>query len=161
MGLVWLVAGVTTMLLLPDTMLERTIDYTWFAIMLALLGMFILALLGMQAIADAPKREAWIARRTVGLRRFGVIPLTVFFIETPLRETYAHAWNALAPGWNNSLGVTLLFAATVALIWFGIVRLWSTARYVGSMEWWLVKAYRAMRAMTDKPDALKDRAPTV
>jgi hypothetical protein len=153
-GALWFIGGVVMMFLLPETMLKRSIDWTWFAIMALQLGLFILILLGAQLLADAPKREGVLRKWTTALRRFGVIPLTVFFIETPLRESYAHLWNWLWPGWNNTMGITLLFAATVALLWFLIVWIWEKVKYVGSIEWLLVWVYRKLKLITQKPDVI-------
>lgn len=150
-GSACLVIGAVTIFLLPDTMLERTIDWTWYAIMFVLLGLFLLILMGSHRLTDKPERSAILRRRLHPLLRFGYVPLTVFFLETPIRELYAHLWDTLASGWNDSMAVTLLFGATLVGIWFVVLWLWERCHYLGSLEWLLAKLYRGMRFQSEKP----------
>lgn len=153
-GLAWLIVGGVTMFLLPDTMLERTIDWTWYAITFVLLGLFILLLVGLQRLFDAPARQALFHRRLYPLLRFGRVPLTVFFLETPVRELYMHVWNAIWPGWSDTIPVTLMFAASLVGLWAIFLWLWEKASYIGTVEWLLAQVYRWCRVLSDKPSAI-------
>ncbi|MFA6525530.1 MAG: acyltransferase family protein [Patescibacteria group bacterium] len=149
-GLFWFITGAVVMFLLPDTMLERTIDWTWYSIMLAQLGIFILIILGIQALVDNPKRENFFRKRMKLINYFGVISLSIFFLETLLRELYAHLWNSVWPGWNDTINMTLLFGATLVVIWSGFVYLWKRCGNKGSLEWMLTKFYRAVKVRSEK-----------
>jgi phosphatidylglycerophosphate synthase len=131
-------------------MLERTIDWTWYSIMLAQLGIFILIILGIQALVDNPKRENFFRKRMKLINYFGVISLSIFFLETLLRELYAHLWNSVWPGWNDTINMTLLFGATLVVIWSGFVYLWKRCGNKGSLEWMLTKFYRAVKVRSEK-----------
>ncbi|MFA6272080.1 MAG: acyltransferase family protein [Patescibacteria group bacterium] len=155
-GLFWLITGATIMFMLPDTMLERTIDWTWYSIMLAQLGIFILIILGVQALVDNPKREAFFSKRIRLIKYFGVISLSIFFLETPLRELYAHLWNWVWPGWNDTINMTLIFGATLVVIWSGLVYLWKKSENNGGLEWMLAKFYRSMKVRSEKVYKIED-----
>ncbi len=100
----------------------------WFAKVFFELGTFTLIAWALIAVAGAGRRRWHIFQRTARMS------ITVFILQTPLSEAFAAALTALIPGWNATLGVTLLFALANTALWMGIVALWSRAGYRFTVE---------------------------
>jgi hypothetical protein len=104
MAAVWLVAGVTAYVLLPETMLERAVDPMWYTIMVAQVGLFLLLAIAFVAFFDetTAARGAGRAKAFTFVHRFGVVGLSVFVLETPVSQLLANAVSTVRPGWNES-----------------------------------------------------------
>lgn len=153
-GAVWLAAGAVGYALLPDTMLERSVDEMWYAIIVAQVGLFVLLVALSWRFVDA-RAAAAAAPRKAGLWRLcGSASLTIFTWETPVRSLYARLWDALFPGWSARIPVVLLFALTMVLLWLAAILVWKRARFVGSMEWLVGRIYAALRRPSAKEEAL-------
>lgn len=140
MAAVWLVAGVASYLLLPETMLERAIDPMWFTIMVAQVGLFLLLAIAFIRFFDetTPAKAVSRTKAFSFVRRFGVAGLSVFIIETPVSQLVANALSALSPGWNDSMAATLVFAAVLVGLWGAALALWERTGYAFSVERLLV-----------------------
>jgi hypothetical protein len=158
-GVVWLLAGAVGYLLLPDTMLERSVDEMWYAIIVAQVGLFVLLVALSWHFVDArgaaPATASANASRRPGLWRLcGSASLTIFTWETPVRSLYARLWDAIFPGWSARIPVVLLFALTMVLIWLAAILLWKRVRFVGSIEWLVGRLYAALKRPSAKEEAL-------
>jgi len=152
LGAVWLVAGIVGLVLLPDTMLERDVDLTWYFIIVFQLGLFLLLLAGVLLITDVA-RISWVDRLLSPLRRLGAVSLSVFMLETVLSQILVRIGDALSPGWRLTIGPCLAFGALNVLLWAGIVLLWSRSGFRFSMEWCTVQVYRLFGQTSRKLDA--------
>ena len=150
-GVAWLAAGAVGYVLLPDTMLERSVDEMWFTIIVAQVGLF--ALLVALSWRSVDARAPAPPRRPGPWRLCGSASLTIFIWETPVRSLYARLWDVIFPGWSARIPVVLLFALTMVLIWLAAISLWKRARFVGSMEWLVGRIY----AVLGRPSA-KEKA---
>lgn len=144
MAAVWLVVGVVAYFLLPPTMLERAVDPMWFTIMVAQVGLFLLLAIAAVAVFDevAPEKAAARVRAASFVRRFGVAGLSVFVLETPVSQVAANVLTMMRPGWNDSMGATLLFAAVMVGLWGVLLAAWEKVGYAFSVEWLLVRVMR-------------------
>ena len=160
-SLVWLAAGAIGYILLPDTMLERSVDEMWFAIIVMQVGLFSLLVLVVWSLSDvngaSPARG--VRGATAGpLALCGRASLTIFIWETPVRSLYAMLWDAVAPGWSRSIPVVVLFGLTMSAIWVLVVLVWRRARFIGSVEWVVGRLYAAIGRPSAKEEALSPAA---
>jgi hypothetical protein len=81
LGILLFIGGVALYILLPDTMLQRSIDPVWFALMMAQNGLFMLFILAALKFYDfgKPRNPGIISRF---FKRFGIAGLSIFFIES-------------------------------------------------------------------------------
>lgn len=125
-GAALVAVGLAGALILPTDL--HGVSAFWFAKVLLELGMFVLL--------------AWIVVRVGGfgsdrrhiLHRVARMSLTVYLLQTVLAEALAALLTALFPGWNLTIGATILFAVGNIVIWLGIVALWSRAGYRFTVE---------------------------
>ncbi len=149
-GLLILIIGVVSYILLPDTMLERSIDLSWFFLVIIQLGAFLLMTLGLLVIFDFCKEEKKVKRAKwfIWIRRIGMIALTIFMLETVFSELVARLWSILFPNWNMDMGITFVFAGFNVLLWVLIGKLWEFADYKFSIEWLFVKVVSKFKKST-------------
>jgi hypothetical protein len=100
-----------------------------------------------------PQKAASRAAKASFVRRFGVAGLSVFLLETPVRELLAKALSAVAPGWNGTMGAALLFGAALVVGWGLTLVAWEKAGYAYSVERMLVWAMARMGKRSTKLDA--------
>jgi hypothetical protein len=79
------------------------------------------------------------------------VSLTVFMLEGTLAMGLRLALDAVAPGWNESLGVVVGFGLANVLLWHALLVAWERADYRGSLEWWLAR----IRRTEDRIQALR------
>jgi hypothetical protein len=151
-GGIFVIIGVLGLFLLPDTMLERDLDYTWYSIMVFLFGAFILILASGIRVFDLASEEKRIARKRVTLmvRRFGTMALSIFFIETLLSDLLALIWGILIPGWSDDMGLTVAFGFFVLIVWALLLWAWEKAEYRFSIEWFVARWSRRLGKETEK-----------
>lgn len=85
--------------------------------------------------------------RTVWIRRFGMISLSVFILENPVTAIMGRLFHKMFGNpdaevdafMTNAPAIILYFALTMVL-WFLIVRLWEKAGFKYSFEWLSIKA---------------------
>ncbi len=130
-----LTAGIAAYVILPDTMLERSIDGKWYAIMLAQLGLFTLITAGFVHWYDVRGD----GRGPVGLSRFfarfGVAGLTVFFWESVVSAAVYRVIRLIYPGVAFSINQSLLYGFALALLWGVGLIAWEKRRYRYGLEY--------------------------
>lgn len=135
-GVLLLAAGVSASLFAPDTMLQRSIDWTWYAMMLTQGGVIIIGLAAahrwLDRYGDGNGMDGLVART---LTRFSRASLTVLFGETVIAESASRIMSAVAPGWNLSLFAALVFGVASATAWAVILGIWERSDYRYSVEW--------------------------
>jgi hypothetical protein len=126
--------GLAGVVLLPTNL--HGLSLFWYARVILELGVFLLIAWILLRVAGEGKDRSHIFQRTARMS------LTVYLLQTPLAEALAAALTAIRPGWNATIGVTLLFAAANVTLWLGIVALWSRARYRFTIEHLWVRLFR-------------------
>ncbi|RIE05913.1 hypothetical protein [Candidatus Cryosericum terrychapinii] len=137
LSLALLTTGVLLYIGLPDTMLQRSIDLKWYAIMTAQLGLF----LGMMLVAlrhyDFRREED--ARRissvSAFIYRFGVAGLTAFFLESVISACIYRVLSLFVPGLHFGLPAALLYGGALALCWGFFLMLWEKVQFRYGLEY--------------------------
>ena len=140
LGVLLLAAGVSASFFAPDTMLQRSIDWTWYALMLAQGGVILIGLAAAHCWLDrSDDGHVSDGRAARILTRFSRASLTVLFGETVLAESASRLISAIAPGWNLSLSAAIVFGMASATAWALMLRIWERADYRYSVEWGWVR----------------------
>jgi peptidoglycan/LPS O-acetylase OafA/YrhL len=137
-----LVGGAVSYVLLPDTMLKRSIDETWFCIMLIQAGFLTLVVLAGGTLGlRAWRRRGGRAGNPTGnlVREFGRVSLSVFLAEPVMSALGGQLLGALAPGWNASIAGTLAVGLGYLAFWVGLLLLWRRAGYRFGLEWFFAR----------------------
>lgn len=136
--------GVALYIFLPDTMLERSIDMKWYSIMLAQLGLFsLLTLLCIRLYKSKRLSRKAGKARISGLGfffyRFGVAGLTVFFVESVVSGIVYRLLLLIWPGLSFSIGQSLLYGITMAILWGIFLIFWEKSHYRYGIEYWYAR----------------------
>jgi len=154
MGIVLFLTGVLMYIKLPDNMLERGIDFKWFAIMTAQLGLFLILILFVLQIFDVKKdrTKKKISRTSNFLRRFGVAGLTPFFFESIISAMVFRLLNLMNPGLQFSLSGSLMYGFCLAMSWGLFLIFWEKKQYRYGIEYYYSKImnYYGKSAKHDK-----------
>jgi hypothetical protein len=145
LGLLLLAAGIAGWVFGPSSMLRRSIDSTWFSIMLVQAGVILLGVTGFHWRLDA----TGVAARSAGplarmFTRFSRASLSVLFGETVLAECAGRVLDGVLPGWNLSLTAAVLFGVASAALWTLVLARWERSNYRGSLEQGWVRAMAAL-----------------
>lgn len=111
---------------------------------IAILGPMFMALTFLVWLMDlnGDKAKAWWARRTRGVRAFGILSLTAFVLEGPVGAVIHRALLPLMPDFPTNAGfLFLILAPAITTLWYVGLKLWARAGFVGSFEWltvWLL-----------------------
>jgi hypothetical protein len=124
--------------------------------MVAQVGLFLLLCIGFIRFFDqaAPSKVTARAKGSSFVRRFGVAGLSVFMIETPVSELLSKGVSAAAPGWNQSMGNTLIFAAALVVLWGLALKLWERSGYAFSVERLLIRVMAMAGKRSTKLDVV-------
>jgi hypothetical protein len=159
MGVLWLAAGILGLFVLPATMLEREVDLYWYFLMLFQLGLFLLlAAAALSAVDFWRTKPRILVHALQPIRRLGMASLSIFMLETVLSQTLVKLADALFPAWSLHIGPCLAFGALNALLWAGIIAVWSRFGFRYSMEWLTVRVYALLKRPSNKvaaPDMLR------
>jgi len=138
LGSLLLVIGVVFYIVLPDTMLKRSIDPVWFAIMMAQLGLFALLILGVLTWFDFKNHKPGVLALFFG--RYSKGGLTVFFVESLLSATIMSTLGAF--GIKPTLDITgaLLFGFGLTLFWGFVLILWEKKKYRYGIEYFMSRS---------------------
>lgn len=138
LGIVLFVGGVALYILLPDTMLQRSIDPVWFALMMAQNGLFMLFVLAVLKFYDfgKPRKPGFISRFFI---RFGVAGLTIFFIESMVSAAIASILRMFIPSLTFDIPSALLFGLILALLWGIILTQWEKVGYKYGIEYFYTR----------------------
>ncbi len=131
-GSVLLAVGVLFYIILPDTMLKRSIDPIWFAIMMAQLGLFALLILGVLTWYDFKKHKSGVIARFFG--RYSKGGLSVFFVESLLSALIMSSLRSLGFKIYLDISGALLFGLSLTLFWGFVLILWEKKHYRYGIE---------------------------
>ncbi len=102
------------------------------------LAFFIIIQLWLYKYLDLATDEKYAVRqqRTTGMRRFGMLALTVYIFEPFVAEVFMQLANVVfGTGWNNQLPYVLLFGLFLLIFWYFALKVWEKYRFAGSLEW--------------------------
>ncbi|MCX6064082.1 MAG: hypothetical protein NTV26_07905 [Caldiserica bacterium] len=137
LSLALLTTGVVLYVGLPDTMLQRSIDLKWYAIMTAQLGLFLVMMLAALRHYDFRREED--ARHmsfvSTFLYRFGVAGLTAFFLESVVSACIYRVLSLMIPGLHFGLLAALVYGLVLALCWGFFLMLWERAHFRYGLEY--------------------------
>lgn len=150
MGIILFLGGVILYIMLPDTMLERSIDPVWFALMMAQNGLFMLLILLVLKVYDFGKNKSLNVISRFFLR-FGIVSLTVFFIESVISAAIASSMRWLISDLFFDIPKALLYGLSLALLWGVFLKFWQKADYRYGLEYWYTKILKGSM----KADKLK------
>lgn len=134
-GSLLFVYGIGLYIFLPDTMLERSIDLIWYAIMMAQLGLFQLIVIGFIALYDLKPRKMGLLSRTFS--RFSRGGLSVFFIESVVSALIHRLLVWVLPDFYFGLWPSLGYGLVLAVFWSCMLVLWEKADYRYGIEYWI------------------------
>jgi surface polysaccharide O-acyltransferase-like enzyme len=136
LSLALLATGVLLYVGLPETMLQRSIDLKWYAIMTAQLGLFLGMMLAALGHYDFRREED--ARHmsfvSTFIYRFGVASLTVFFLESVVSACIYRVLSLLIPGLHFGLLASLVYGLVLALCWGFFLMLWERVQFRYGLE---------------------------
>jgi hypothetical protein len=135
LGAILVLAGIAGWAFAPQTMLRRSIDWTWYSITLVQAGVMLAGVPLIHARLDAgharPAPPGFVERVFL---RFSQASLSVLFAETVLAECAGRVLGWVAPGWNRTLIPTIAFAAAVTVVWSLALAAWSRQGFRWSLE---------------------------
>ena len=102
------------------------------------LALFIIIQLWLYKYLDLASDEKHQVRQqhTTGMRRFGMLALTVYILEPFVAELFMKPANIIfGAGWNDQLPHVLLFGFFLLLFWYFALKAWEKYRFAGSLEW--------------------------
>jgi uncharacterized membrane protein YidH (DUF202 family) len=137
LSLALLTTGILLYIGLPDTMLQRSIDLKWYAIMTAQLGLFLGMILVVLRHYDFRREET--ARHmsfvSTFMYRFGVAGLTAFFLESVISACIYRVLSLFVPGLHFGLIAALLYGFALALCWGFFLMLWEKVQFRYGLEY--------------------------
>ncbi|PKM86356.1 MAG: hypothetical protein CVU85_08185 [Firmicutes bacterium HGW-Firmicutes-10] len=141
LGILLFVGGVVLYITLPDTMLQRSIDPVWFALMMAQNGLFMLFVLAVLKFYDfgKPRFPGFISRFFI---RFGVAGLTIFFIESVVSAAIASTMRIFIPSLAFDIPGSLTFGLILALLWGVALIVWEKSGYKFGIEYFYTRVLK-------------------
>jgi hypothetical protein len=138
LGILLFVGGVALYILLPDTMLQRSIDPVWFALMMAQNGLFMLFVLAVLKFYDfgKPRLPGLISRFFI---RFGIAGLTIFFIESVVSAAIASTLRIFVPSLAFDIPGSLTFGLILAVAWGFVLIVWEKTGYKYGIEYFYTR----------------------
>lgn len=154
LGILLFVGGVVLYITLPDTMLQRSIDPVWFALMMAQNGLFMLFVLAVLKFYDfgKPRVPGFISRFFI---RFGVAGLTIFFIESVVSAAIASTLRIFIPSLAFDIPGSLTFGLILALLWGVVLIIWEKFGYKYGIEYFYTRVLKKYGGSA-KADKLKE-----
>ncbi|MBW6458208.1 MAG: hypothetical protein K0B52_03505 [FCB group bacterium] len=105
-----------------------------------------------------PEKRARFAGRTLWIRRFGIVTLTLYIIEAVpgmfISEFFHHRFggkvlwavaNTEQNAFMNNFPAIVLFVGSMFALWMLITWLWEKIHFIGSFEWLMVKVQGRFR----------------
>lgn len=135
-ALAFLSVGIALYVKLPDTMLQRSIDPKWYAIMTVQIGLFLLLILAAIGLFDARGNpgEKKLNPASKFFYRFGVAGLTAFFLESVASALVFRLLKTLSPSMTFSMGAALAYGFLLAISWGLILMVWERIGYRYGLE---------------------------
>jgi hypothetical protein len=131
-------------------MLERSIDFKWFAIMTAQLGLFMMLMLLVLRLFDFGKDKENILEHKKLTRfpkffyRFGVAGLTPFFLESLVSAIVFRKLSFFMPGLSFDIKESLIYGFCLAIMWGLLLMLWEKKEYKYGIEYFYVRILRKL-----------------
>ncbi len=155
-ALLLLATGITAYVNLPDTMLERSIDPKWFAIMTAQLGLFLMLIIAFLRVYDFRKGKG---SRKISIpakffSRFGVAGLTAFFLESIVSALVFRMISTDAHSISFDVSGSLAYGFVLALLWGIFLIFWEKKHYRFGIEYFYCRIL-ARFGKSSKEDKLK------
>jgi len=157
LGLILFGVGVALYILLPDTMLQRSIDPVWFALMMAQNGLFMLLILVALKVYDFKKQHK-LNMLSQFFRRFGVAGLSIFFIESVVSASVYSLLRLIYPNISFDIPQALLFGFILAMLWGGVLILWEKVGYKYGIEYFYTKFLKPTGG-SEKENKLLEKLP--
>ena len=149
--------GILAYILLPDTMLERGIDPSWFAIMIAQLGLFALMVYGSLWYFDLRPNPKKPSKAIIFIERFGIAGLTVFFIESVVSALIARILRVFVPSLSFDIFGALSYGLILAILWGFLLIAWEKTGYRYGIEYWIAKGLRKV-GKSEKQEKLSGKS---
>lgn len=135
-SLIFFITGIVMYIMLPDTMLERSIDMKWYSIILAQIGLFMLMVLGVLKVFDFSKKTSLKNNFLIKfVTRFGVAGLTVFFVESIVSAFVFRFLRLMMPDLTLTMTQALIYGFTLSLFWGIVLILWEKTGYQYGLEY--------------------------
>lgn len=133
-----LTAGILLYIKLPDTMLQRSIDLKWYAIMTAQLGLFLGMILFVLWQFDfrRPENTRPLSSVSTFISRFGVAGLTVFYFESVVSACLHRLMTFFIPNLHFTLTASLIYGFVLAIGWGLFLMLWQRVQYRYGLEYY-------------------------
>ncbi len=135
-----LIIGVALYINLPDTMLQRGIDFKWYSIMMAQLGLFMIMVISALKLYDFRKTSCMtLGSLSKFVYRFSFGGLSVFFIESVFSACVYRVLKTIDPELSFSLGTALIYGFSLALFWGLVLVAWEKNGYKYGIEYFYGK----------------------
>jgi hypothetical protein len=133
-GVTYFIVGILGYIFAPETMLERSIDLTWYFIMVAQIGLFMLMILLALYIFDFREHKPRLISKFIS--RFGVAGLTAFFFESFVSALIFKFLNLFV---KIEFGIpgAILYGLSLAILWGLIFIIWEKKSYRYGVEYWM------------------------
>ncbi|MHC1706131.1 MAG: hypothetical protein AB9842_01280 [Bacteroidales bacterium] len=104
-------------------------------------------------------RQRWV--RTLGIRRIGMVALSVYFFEPVVAEILKNGVDIIVgnTSWTRHFYWVLLFGLGCLSVWWMIIRYWAKVNFAGSLEWmtaWLLLRLAGKRSTKTDLSSIKD-----
>jgi surface polysaccharide O-acyltransferase-like enzyme len=152
LGIFFLVFGFAGM-----TEFDKTIskpDYFWYFKTQFELGVFILMILLSVLVIES---SSLFSRRFEVIKWFGRISLTIYMFETVTSEVLRFAWFRVTPLWDQTINGCLTFGFANILLWIIVLFFWSRRKFRFSIEYFLVKLFKAAGKDSSQLDAIQGK----
>jgi hypothetical protein len=115
--------------------------------LISIVGPIVLTITATMHLMDlrSDKAKAGWVKRTRLLRTFGILSLTAFVLEGPLSAVIRRLVELFEPDFTRDAEfIFLIFAPLILVLWVVILKLWSRARFAGSLEWLMIRGIGAL-----------------
>jgi hypothetical protein len=137
-----LIAGIGIFLIRDTGFYLNIYDTPGMGPLLGILGPMLIVIAVFLRIMDFSKserREQWL-KRSVWLRRFGILALTVFILEGTVVQLLSRIFSLIKPDWGgNGLIRLFIFCHFVLILWGLLLKLWSRVNFKYSLEYFIVE----------------------
>jgi|LGOV01.1.fsa_nt_gb uncharacterized membrane protein YidH (DUF202 family) len=139
-GVLFFLLGIFMYLNTEDTMLERSIDLKWFAIMVTQIGLFKIFIAVFLSIYDLGKKEVKMNFISKFLYRFGIAGLSIFFVEQVFSSVIFRILELLKNDIYLNIPVSVGIGLMLSLFWGFMLIKWEKYHYKYGIEYFYTKA---------------------
>ncbi len=138
-GATFFIVGIFLYVNTEDTMLERSIDYKWYSIMIAQIGLFKLIIYAFLKVYDLNDKDTKLNVFSRFLYRFGIAGLTVFFIEQIFSSLFLELMKLFNTDLYLGITASIIIGLVLAVIWGLLLKVWSKYNYKYGLEYFYTK----------------------